>query len=98
MFANALQINARLRNQMQKTKGDIRVAIDRLQAEQDKISEALETEYTGYGALFKITDGVPKCLGVFDLNGGPSEELDEQEWDLFLPIPKPETMPEFSGW
>lgn len=61
------------------------------------IDEAEAVRYTGYYALMQFgEDGRPKCMGVVHADEVESDE--EHSWDLILPIPGPDSVPEFDGW
>ena len=64
------------------------------------LEAAAQVEYTGWLELFKEVDGVWTCLATVDSNNLPESWDDggEPEWDMAVPIPKPGTVSEFSGW
>lgn len=61
------------------------------------IDEVEAVRYTGYYALIQFgEDSRPRCMGVVHAD---EVELDEEHlWDLLLPIPEPDSVPEFDGW
>ena len=63
----------------------------------DKVEQNLKVEYTGEFVLLKQKEnGRFESLGTFSPCIDDPEA--EPEWDLCIPIPKPETYPEFQGW
>lgn len=62
----------------------------------DLIEESQKVEYTGWYVLLKKKADGYECLGI--VNPFQQSKMPTYEWDLSLPIPKPETMPEFQGW
>lgn len=62
----------------------------------ESISDDHVPKYSGYYALFKFKDGKPEFLSIF--NPDIDDPETEPEWNLCLPIPDPESMPEFMGW
>ena len=93
---SSCQKNARLLGQLEKVRSQVKTTISNLNNSLSTIAEALETSYTDYSILLKKDVGGWKSVGIIDMNDIP-EDLDE-EWDLILPIPNPETIPEFSGF
>ena len=88
--------NLELRGRLEKVRSRLLENIDRMKRETEEISEALEIEYTGFLAMFKKTENSWECVRV--INGVNIPDDIEDEWDLLVPIPKPESLPEFSGF
>ena len=70
------------------------MARDRLQAICDDIENACRIEYTGWFAMLRRDGDDWTCVGCIN----PDNEVDLPEFDLMMPIPKPETVPEFDGF
>ncbi len=89
-------------NEIQKKASKDRSALvsagRRMQSIVDEIKAAAEIEYTGWFVLLKVVDGGFESLGTFNPDLFDEDDDIEPEWDLCLPIPKPETFPEFKGW
>ena len=62
----------------------------------DRIEESVEIEYTGSFVLLKRDGEGWAFVMIFDPQ--TFDDMTEPEWDLCLPIPKPETVSEFHGW
>lgn len=71
---------------------DIKAELTRIA---NRIEDSVKVEYTGEFVLLKRKGETWECVGIFNPDTWDGEEL---EWDQCLPIPKTETMPEFSGW
>lgn len=71
---------------------------------QKRIKQATDTfeiktlDYTGWFVLLKRApiDCGFEFVGIF--NPDQSSEGEEPEWDYALPIPTPDSIPEFMGW
>ena len=62
----------------------------------NEIEEAVQIKYTGWMLLLKkLPSGGWECLDIVNQDNPPEAG---PEWDLCLPIPDPQTIPEFSGW
>lgn len=85
-----------LRSRLEKLRGKVQSHISEMQRTIEQIDQALTVEYTGHFALFKKEGDSWKCVACADSNKLP-EGLTE-DFDLCLPIPNPETMPEWEGW
>lgn len=85
-----------LRHRLEKVRGAVQTTIAGLQGQMAKIDQALTVEYTGHFALLKRDGDGWKCLACADSNKLPSDL--PEDFDLCLPIPKPETLPEWEGW
>ena len=94
--AQSLKQNAALRDRLEKVRSRLQSHISEVKREVDEISAALRVEYTGWMALIKCTDGKWTCVGCVKINDVDDDTPDD--FDLALPIPKPETLPEFNGW
>jgi len=70
----------------------------RLQAELDNLDEAAKIEYTGWYVLLKRDGDKFEVLGLFNPDEFDEERDTEPEWDFAVPIPNPDTYPEFQGW
>lgn len=93
----AARKNMQLREALERTRGAIVSTIERLRSRIDELQAAVDVEYTGWLALFRRTeDGEWECVRVLD-GDNPPDDI-EEDWELSLPIPKPETLPEFTGW
>lgn len=72
----------------------------RLLRELDAIKElpVHSEHYTGHVALFvkDPTTGF-RCLGVYSPSDKPGDEMPEH-WDMVIPLPKPDKLPEFAGF
>ena len=66
-----------------------------LQTAINEIETSLEVSYTKWMILLKKTAEGWECLAIVDQDNPPEEEI---HWDLSLPIPDPQTVPEFDGW
>jgi hypothetical protein len=95
-ISQVLKHNHFLRARITAVKWQMEVHIKNVQQQIDSIAAALAIEYTGHFALLKRTDTGWQCLACVDSANLP-DDLPE-DFDLCLPIPKPETMPEWEGW
>lgn len=64
----------------------------------DSIEQDAKLEYTGWYVLLKKKEDGWECLGTFNSNTASDLEESEPEWDICIPIPKPEFLGEFEGW
>ena len=66
----------------------------------ENLKSATKEEYTGWIGLFRETDGRWECVATVDTNNLPDwgDTEEEPQWDMAVPIPKPGTVSEFSGW
>ena len=62
----------------------------------DSIEQEAQLEYTGWFVLVKKEGDAWKCVGTYNPN--VSEEDEEPDWDICLPIPTLETINKFQGW
>lgn len=85
-----------LRDRLTKVKTSMKKHIDDVQKQIDRIDESLSLEYTGHVALLKQTNNGWECLACVDSRHLPDDV--PEDFDICLPIPKPETMPEWEGW
>ena len=90
--------------QANRQRDEMRRALDNAQraltATVHNLAEAEKVEYTGWMGLFKQTGEKWECVATVDVSNLP-DSWDvgcEPEWDMALPIPKPGTVNEFSGW
>lgn len=95
-ISQVLKQNHILRSRLEKVRSRLKNHIEDMQVEIDELSAALKVEYTNYAALFKESPDGWICIACFDTTNIP-EDLPE-DFDLCLPIPKPETLPEWEGW
>jgi hypothetical protein len=61
----------------------------------ETMAKDLQMEYTGWAVLLKQKLAGWECVRTVNLQNLPDEEL---EFDLLLPIPKPECVAEFMGF
>lgn len=85
-----------LRHRLTKVKTRMSIHLKNVQREIDDIDAALAVEYTGHVALLRQTPEGWTCLACVDSRNLPPDV--PEDFDLCLPIPKPETMPEWEGW
>ena len=85
-----------LRARLTKVKTRMSIHLKNVQREIDDIDASLLVEYTGHVALLKQTPEGWTCLACVDSRNLPPDV--PEDFDLCLPIPKPETMPEWEGW
>lgn len=85
-----------LRDRLTKVKTRMNIHMKNVQREIDDINESLAVEYTGHVALLKREGNGWKCVACVDSQNLPPDV--PEEFDVCLPIPKPETMPEWEGW
>lgn len=95
--AQSLKATHLLRSRMEKIRRSLQSHMANINTEIEQISQALEVEYTPYCAILKKKpEGGWECIAIVDNRDLPYDM--PEEWDLCMPIPKPETMPEFEGW
>jgi hypothetical protein len=85
-----------MRSKLEDTRRQYLDHAEKMQKLADQLGEAVEIKYTGFMALMKKTGTGWECLRIVDTRNLPDEI--EDEWDVSLPIPEPESMPEFVGW
>lgn len=85
-----------LRARLTKVKTRMSIHLENVRREIDDIDASLAVEYTGHVALLKRTEQGWTCLACVDSQRLPDDV--PEDFDLCLPIPKPETMPEWEGW
>lgn len=95
-IAQVIKHDHQLRARLTKVKTRMGIHIQNVQREIDDISAALAIEYTGWCSLLKLVDGKWVCLACVDSRNLPEDT--PEDFDVCLPIPKPETMPEWQGW
>lgn len=94
--AQVLKQDHILRTRLEQVRSRMQTHIADVKREIDSLSEALTVEYTGHVALLKQTPKGWACLACVDSRNLPDDV--PEDFDLCLPIPKPETMPEWEGW
>jgi len=94
--AQVLKQDSILRTRLERVRSRMQIHIADVKREIDSLSEALTVEYTGHVALLKQTHEGWTCLACVDSCNLPPDV--PEDFDLCLPIPKPETMPEWEGW
>ena len=92
----ACQKNATLRTQLERLRAELSITSTNLKRNVSEITEALDVEYTGFYVILKKIETGWKCLQIVESGNLPDDM--EEEWDLVLPIPTPETIPDHSGW
>lgn len=95
-LGQALKQNSVLRDQLERVRGHLHVHIGHIQREINRIQDALRVRYTGWTVLLKKEDDRWICVGVVNSSNLP-EDIPE-DFDVALPIPDPETIPDFDGW
>jgi len=85
-----------MRSKLEDTRRQYLDHAHQMQNLADQLGEAVKIKYTGFMALMKQTETGWECLRIVDTRNLPDEI--EDEWDVSLPIPEPESMPEFQGW
>lgn len=94
-------------NASEKHASDVRTKLLNLKSALEtslrQIDECVKVEQTGQMVLLKIVGDTFEFVGIYkDGEGiwkdGKWSDEEEPEWDLCLPIPKPETVPEFQGF
>lgn len=85
-----------LRSRMEKVRARMKIHLTNVQREIDDLDAALKVEYTGHVALLKRTATGWECLRCVDSNHMPDDA--PEDFDLALPIPTPESLPDFEGW
>lgn len=93
---SACQKNSSLRSQLEKVRSQVKNTISNLNRSLSTISESIDISYTDFQVLLKRDGDGWTCVGIVDINNLPDDM--EDDWDLVLPIPNPESIPEFSGW
>jgi len=69
-----------------------------LEKELERIRESVKVEYSGwYVLLAKDGDGF-RFLSLFNPDTFDEATETEPEWEFAIPIPTPDTYPEFQGW
>lgn len=94
--AVVLKHNAMLRDKLERVRTRLVIHVENVDREIEKLDEALRIEQTGYCVLLKQTDKGWTCVAVVN-SLRPPDDVPE-DFDLCLPIPKPESMPEWEGW
>jgi hypothetical protein len=92
----AFRQNLQLRDQLEKVRGNLQSHIAAVSREVQTIQAALRIKYTPWIALLKLEDGKWRCLAC--VNGNEIGDDTPMDFDVALPIPDPETMPEFNGF
>jgi len=70
-----------------------------LEGELQRLNKVKEAEYSGWFVLLKVEEeGRFKFVGLYNPNEDESCGDNDLDWDLSVAIPKPETVPEFTGW
>ncbi len=96
-LGQALKQNHALRSRLETTRANMTNLIRAVQLEIRKIDDSLKIEYTGWTILLKATETKGwTCVGIVDTNNLPDDI--PEDFDLALPIPDPETLPDFNGW
>lgn len=95
-LGQAAKQNAALRDQLERVRDRMSTHLADVSREINSIQAALRVEYTGWMALLKLEDGQWRCLACVKVNDVDDDT--PMEFDLALPIPKPETLPDFDGW
>lgn len=63
------------------------------------IPNTVDVKYTSFYILLRKTEtGGWECINIVDSKTFDSVDFPEDGWDLVLPIPDPQTVPEFDGW
>jgi len=94
--AQVLKQDHILRTRLERVRSRMQTHIADVKREIDSLSKALTVEYTGHVALLKRTPEGWTCLACVDSRRLPDDV--PEDFDLCLPIPEPETMPEWEGW
>ena len=90
-----IQAHERVKNHENRA----RILKKRLQGIVDGLEDVSERAWTGWFVLLKKDSAATSGFRVLDVfNPDKCEEGEEPEWDLALPIPVPDTTPEFDGW
>ena len=88
-------------NGAMKREADMRSTLEtvkiRMQSMAAEIADSVKVQSTGWFVLLRKLDDGWESLGVMNPDRLSDEEI-EVEWDLCLPIPDPQTVPEFQGW
>ena len=87
-YLQARQEHVKLKNNFVRLKKRIVNLCDSMEVE--------ATKYSGWYVLLKQDGYGWECLGVYNPHDESGPE--EPEWDLCMPIPKPESIEEFQGW
>lgn len=95
-LAKAVQENVRLRDSLQQARRELESLAISASRHASKIQESVSINPTHFAALFKKREGKWECLAVVDIDDLPDNM--PEDFDLVLPIPEPESLPEFQGW
>lgn len=76
--------------EMQTLRGSLERMVERV----SRVAPAGKTRYTGWMACFKASAGAWSCVLCFNANEMPEELPD---FDIILPIPRPESLQEWEG-
>ncbi len=96
LVGKAMKQNAQLRNKLESVRGKLQTHISDIKREVDQIDAALKVEYTNWIALLKWQDLKWVCIAC--VNVRDIDDATPDDFDLALPIPSPESLPEWNGW
>lgn len=85
-----------MRDRLESVRAQMQNHIGSVKREMEKLSAAVAIKYTGFMALMRKTETGWECLRIVDTRNLP-EEI-EEDFDVAMPIPEPESIPEFQGW
>lgn len=88
--------NRQLREKLNLLKSLIDTEKDRIEKISEEIQKSVGVEYTNQLAFFKLNGSEYEFVNILDENNMP-EELGF-EWDVVLPLPAKESLPEINGY
>ena len=92
-FKDAMRI-VRAEQSRNKAYSELRTIKKRIKSLTESLEDTEPVKYTGFYVLLKRIGDKYEFLRIFN----PDFDEDEPEWDLALPIPENEFLPEFEGW
>ena len=96
LVGKSMKQNAQLRNKLEGVRGRLQTHLSDIKREVDQIDAALKVEYTDWIALLKWQDLKWVCIACVNIRDIDDDTPDD--FDLALPIPSPESIPEWNGW